>query len=109
MRQARWLVPGVSFIILASLGVLTWRQSSSYRDLETLWRTTIAKNPSCWMAYNNLGVLQFQKGELDDAIEKYEQSLRLHPDYPEAHYNLGSALLQKRQIEEAIEHSRKAF
>ena len=109
MRQTRWLIAVVSFIMLASLSALTWRQSSSYRDLETLWRTTIAKNPSCWMAYNNLGVVQFQKGDLDDAIEKYEQSLRLNPDYPEAHYNLGSALLQEGQIEEAIEHSRKAL
>jgi len=109
MRQTRWLIAVVSFIMLAFLSALTWRQSSSYRDLETLWRTTIAKNPSCWMAYNNLGVVQFQKGDLDDAIEKYEQSLRLNPDYPEAHYNLGSALLQKGQIEEAIEHSRKAL
>jgi len=109
MRQTRWLIAVVSFIMLAFLSALTWRQSSSYRDLETLWRTTIAKNPSCWMAYNNLGVVQFQKGDLDDAIKKYEQSLRLNPDYPEAHYNLGSALLQKGQIEEAIEHSRKAL
>ena len=109
MRQARWLVPGVSFIILAFLGALSWRQSFSYRDLETLWRTTIDKNPSCWMAYNNLGVLQFQKGDLDDAIEEYERSLRLNPDYPEAHYNLGGALLQKGQIDEAMEHSRKAL
>ena len=109
MRQTRWLIAVISFIMLASLSALTWRQSSSYRDLETLWRTTIAKNPSCWMAYNNLGVVQFQKGDLDDAIKKYEQSLRLNPDYPEAHYNLGSALLQKGQIEEAIEHSRKAL
>ena len=95
--------------ILICLSLLTWRQTAAYRDLETLWRTTIAKNGSCWMAYNNLGVVQFQKGDLDDAIEKYEQSLRLNPDYPEAHYNLGSALLQKGQIEEAIAHSQRAL
>jgi protein O-mannosyl-transferase len=109
MRQARWLVPGVSFIILAFLGALSWRQSSSYRDLETLWRTTIDKNPSCWMAYNNLGVLQFHKGDVDDAIRQYEQSLRFNPDYPEARYNLGGALLQKGQVEEAINECKRAL
>ena len=30
---------------LLTLGVLTWRQCGMYRDVETLWRTTIARNP----------------------------------------------------------------
>jgi protein O-mannosyl-transferase len=101
-KSLQWPVVAGGFAILIFLSLLTWRQSATYRDLETLWRTTIAKNPDCWMAYNNLGVVQFEKGDIEDAIEKYQQSLRLHPDYPEAHYNLGSALLQKGYADEAI-------
>jgi tetratricopeptide (TPR) repeat protein len=103
------LVGGTSFAILIGLGLLTWRQSATYRDAETLWRTTIATNPDCWMAYNNLGVIQFEKGNVEDAIEKYQQSLGLHPDYPEAHYNLGSALLQNGYADEAIRHCEEAL
>jgi tetratricopeptide (TPR) repeat protein len=101
-KSLQWPVVAGGFAILIFLSLLTWRQSATYRDLETLWRATIAKNPDCWMAYNNLGVVQFEKGDIEDAIEKYQQSLRLHPDYPEAHYNLGSALLQKGYADEAI-------
>jgi tetratricopeptide (TPR) repeat protein len=101
-KSLQWPVVAGGFAILIFLSLLTWRQSATYRDLETLWRSTIAKNPDCWMAYNNLGVVQFEKGDTEDAIEKYQQSLRLHPDYPEAHYNLGSALLQKGYADEAI-------
>jgi len=108
-KTLQWPVVAGGFAILICLGLLTWRQSATYRDLETLWRTTIAKNPSCWMALNNLGVVQFQKGDLDDAIEKYEQSLRLNPDYAEARYNLGSALLQKGKIDDAIAQCQKAL
>src|SRR5207253_7695688 len=97
------------FAILGFLSVLTSRQSATYHDLERLWRTTIAKNPGCWMAYNNLGVVQFEKGNVEDAIEKYQQSLGLHPDYPEAHYNLGSALLQNGYADEAIRHCEEAL
>jgi tetratricopeptide (TPR) repeat protein len=108
-RTLQRLVGGTSFAILIGLGLLTWRQSATYHDLETLWRTTIATNPDCWMAYNNLGVVQFEKGNVEDAIEKYQQSLGLHPDYPEAHYNLGSALLQKGYADEAIRHCEEAL
>src|SRR5438270_13213426 len=55
------------FVILICLGLLTWTQSATYRDLEMFWRTTIAKNPSCWMAYNNLGFVQLQQGDLEYA------------------------------------------
>ena len=103
------LIAGASFAILICLGLLTWRQSATYRDAETLWRTTILKNPSSWMAYNNLGVVQFEKGDTEDAIETYQQSLRLHSDYPEAHYNLGSALLQKGDADEAIRQCEEAL
>lgn len=91
------------------LGLLTFRQSATYRDLETLWRSTIANDPASWMAYNNLGVVQLDKGNLDDAIDKYERSLQLHPDYPEALYNLGSALLQKGEPDKAIELCEEAL
>src|SRR5436309_11568271 len=108
-KNLHWLVIASGGAVLICLSLLTWRQSATYRDLETLWRTTLAKNPSCWMAYNNLGVVQFEKGNIDDAIDKYEQSLRLHPDYPEARYNLGSALLHHGRIDEAIRECEEAL
>ena len=108
-KNVQWLVFGGAVVILAGLSLLSWRQSAMYRDMETLWRTTIARNPGCWMAYNNLGVVQFEKGNIDDAINKYGQALRLHANYPEAHYNLGSALLQQGKIDDAIQQCEKAL
>ena len=46
---------GLCFGLLAALACLTWRQSRMYGDIETLYRTTIAGNPDCWMPHNNLG------------------------------------------------------
>jgi hypothetical protein len=42
-------------VLLAALGVLTWRQSGMYRDAETLYRETLVRNPGSWLAHNNLG------------------------------------------------------
>ena len=43
-KTSQWFVGGSGLAILICLGLLTWRQSATYRDLETLWRTTISKS-----------------------------------------------------------------
>jgi tetratricopeptide (TPR) repeat protein len=95
--------------LLLMLGACTWRHTHIYRDIETLWRDTLTKNPQCWMAYNNLGTVFFQEGKVSDAIGYFEQALRIKPDNAEAHNNLGMALAQTSKIEEAIAHFEQAL
>src|SRR5262249_21158238 len=48
------LLPVVAVVLLPILAALTWQQSHMYRDMETLWRATLAKNPRATMAHINL-------------------------------------------------------
>jgi tetratricopeptide (TPR) repeat protein len=92
---ARLLARAGAVALLIALGALTWLQSGIYRDVQTLYIATIARNPDCWMAHANLGLAWSQvPGRLDDAIAQYEESLRLYPDNAEAHHNLGNAWAQ---------------
>ncbi len=99
-------------IVLAGLlGSLTWAQSRQYASAETLYRTTISRNPECWMAYNNLGYLKL-RGSLEDAaaaVAPLEDALRLRPRYPGAHNNLGMALQRLGRFQEAAAHYREAL
>ena len=106
--QYRAVIVSAALLIVASLGMLTWRQAATYADIETLWRTTLAKNPECWMAHTNIGLVLFQKGQIDDAIAHYRLALQMQPDWWDAEYNLGTALLAKGQVDEAILHCEKA-
>jgi protein O-mannosyl-transferase len=80
----------------AVLLILTFRQSAIYRDEETLYRETLARNPSSWLAHNNLGtVLLSQPGRLMDAIAEFQAALKLDPVYAaQAHFNLAGAYAQ---------------
>lgn len=49
----QWFVPIGGLLLLVVLASLTWRQSQMYGNVITLYRTTIARNPNCWMAYNS--------------------------------------------------------
>jgi tetratricopeptide (TPR) repeat protein len=98
----------LGLLVLASLGILTWRQAATYTDLETLWRTTLARNPECWMAHTNLGLVLLQQGKIDEGIAQYRSALQMQPDSWDAEYNLGTALLGKAQVDEAILHCERA-
>jgi protein O-mannosyl-transferase len=105
----RFLKPVVAGTLLLVLGLLTWRQAGMYTDMETLWQTTLARNPDCSMAHNNLGNDLLQKGNMDEAIAHFQKALQVNPDDEEVCYNLGNALLKKGSVDEAIAHFQKAL
>jgi protein O-mannosyl-transferase len=88
--------------IVATLLVLTLRQCQVYRDPETLWWDTVATNPDCWMAHNNLGVVFAARGEIETARAEYEEALRIKPDFYDPHNNLGNIFRKEGKTEEAI-------
>ncbi len=113
---ARSLARAGCVALVGILGVLTWRQSASYRDAETLYRDTISRNPECWMAHVNLGTELADQKRLPEAIVEFQRTLEIKPDHTEArrdlvlaHTMLGSALSdQPGRTSEAIEHLRAA-
>jgi tetratricopeptide (TPR) repeat protein len=91
----------VAIPVIALLGVLTWRDCGMYRDSETLYRTTISRNPGCWMCVNNLGFVLYNEGRVAEAAPLYVQALRMKPDYAEALNNVGVIYTAQRQLDEA--------
>jgi protein O-mannosyl-transferase len=105
-RPAAYCLCGIPLVILATL---TWRQSRLYTDIETLYRTTIARNPDCLMAHYNLGVVLAGRGQVEAAIAQYQQALAIKPDCVDAHYNLGTVLARRGEVEAAIAQYQKAL
>lgn len=99
-----------SVLLLMALATLTRLQSAMYGDVQTLYRATIARNPDCWMAYNNLGKeLLATKATQPEAITCFERALALRPDYFEAHNNLGLVLTQTGRARDGLPHLEEAI
>lgn len=90
--------------LLISLGGLSWAQCAMYSDPDTLWRTTLARNPESWMAHNNIGISLARQGRTQEAIDHFNRALELNPHHDEADYNLANALLRLNREDEAIPH-----
>jgi len=99
---------GFAAILLPVLAVLTWKQSAMYSDIETLWRTTIAKDPDAFLAYNNLGYILLEKNQVTNAISYFNKSLEVNPNFSEPHNNLGDALVRIGKTDEGMRHFEKA-
>ncbi|HVZ63407.1 MAG TPA: tetratricopeptide repeat protein [Lacunisphaera sp.] len=79
-------------LVLAILGGLTWSHAGDFRDAETLYRRTVARNPKAWYVQNDLGKLLLSRpGGVPEAIDHLLAALTLKPDYPQAYVNLGRA------------------
>ncbi len=95
-------------LLVAVLGALSWEQSRLYADMDTFYRATLARNPDCWMAHNNLGSLLRRAGRNDEALAHYEATVRLKPDAAKAHDNLAALLRERKRMPEALEHLQAA-
>jgi tetratricopeptide (TPR) repeat protein len=102
-EQNKSIAKIIAGMLLVALGTLTWRQCHAYRDMETLWRDTFKKNPSSWMACNNLGQIYAVGGKSDDAIGWFRKSLEIAPSKAWTHFNLALALKGDGKTNEAME------
>jgi protein O-mannosyl-transferase len=108
-NRAYVMTTAIAMLAVGALTALTSRQSGIYQNPISLYQATLQKNPSCWLAHNNLGLALVDAGGLESAIDHYQQSILLKPDYAEAHNNLGAALAKVGRLHEAIEEYRRAL
>jgi tetratricopeptide (TPR) repeat protein len=108
-RNAAHWATAVAVVMVGALSFLTYQQNGMYRDAITLYQDTLAKNPECWLAQNNLGVTLFHAGQLQEPIELYEKAIQLKPDFAPAYNNLGVAMHQAGRYQEAIKQYEQAL
>jgi len=102
-----WLEPAITLVLGGVLFFLTWQQSRMYTDIETLYRTTIARNPGCWMAQANLGNILYRANRIPEAMDLFNHALKIKPAV--GYYSIGNALLQKGRTSEAIDQYKRAL
>lgn len=98
----------VSGLVLVALGGVSFGQAGAYRDDETLWRRTLGTNPDCFMCHNNLGMSLYERGRVDEAVDHFQQSLRVKPDNVQALLNLTRVEDEAGRLDEAITYCRRA-
>ena len=73
---------------VVALGVLTWRQAGWWHDSITLWTRAADLDPRNDVATYNLAIALAEAGREEEAMSRYDETLRLVPDHALARQNL---------------------
>ncbi len=88
--------------VVAVLFTMTWRQGRIYEGLEVLWRDTLAKNPTSFMAHNNLGAMLNKRGDYAEAETHLRECLHIKPGFVDGIVNLAKAREGQQAFDEAL-------
>jgi Flp pilus assembly protein TadD len=89
--------------------VLTRHQLGYWKDSETLFRHVLEVTENNPLAHLNLGIALDNRGQTDEAIRHFQETIRLKPRQAISYFNLGNAFAKKGQIDEAIRQYREAI
>jgi tetratricopeptide (TPR) repeat protein len=90
--------------LLAVLLVLAWKQTSYWRDSETLWRRVLACTSRNSIAEAALAQALKDQGRDDEAVGHYHTAIRITPDHEMAHRELAEILLRQGDVAGAVQH-----
>ena len=69
IRNNEKAMPFLCIMVFTVLATLTWFHCHAFKNSESLWVDTLAKNPKAWMAHNNLGLIYTDKELVKNALK----------------------------------------
>jgi tetratricopeptide (TPR) repeat protein len=118
LRYRKEILAAVGSGIVIVLSACAWKQTTYWRNSETLWRHTLAVTTDNDVALTNLGTLLMERGQLDDALSNFQTALAVRSPSEHRHYNLslalihdsvGNVLARKGRLDDAIVQLRQAI
>jgi hypothetical protein len=103
---ARWCGCAAATAVIVLLAAAGWRQVSFWRDSETLWSHTVARNPKNLTARHQLAMALFALGRDDEAAAQFRIGHQIDPAYIADRLPISHplAVVRERQRQEIAEY-----
>jgi len=87
----------------------SYREANRHDEALAAVRKALELDSNCAKAYNSLGILLRDEGDIDGAIQAFEAAIRADPELLQAHNNLGTCLKARGQMSAAQQAYRQAL
>jgi tetratricopeptide (TPR) repeat protein len=81
---------------------ITLFHGGKLEEAKDLWKDFLKENPQSDLAFYYLGVINYNQGLLDQAIENFTKAKDINHEYPAIHYRLGLAYEKNSLFDQAI-------
>jgi protein O-mannosyl-transferase len=107
--RRRWVYAAAGVLIVAGLAVCASRQTTHWRDSESLWDRAIACTSANSRARYCLGEELSKQKRFTEAIPHYEEAIRIEPQDATNYNSLGNALAALGDLDKGIEQYGQAI
>ncbi len=111
LSRWRWKQTGLqiaSCFVLAPLMAVSWHQLHYWRNCIPLIRHAIEVTENNSGMHRQLGHFLAKQGKIDEAIQHYQEALRINPQFAEVEISWGVLLVEVGKLDEAIMHYKRA-
>ena len=98
-----------SIILFIIYFARTFVRADDFSTSKKLWLSTMKAAPLSYRVYNNLGDVYANEGQYQLAIQNFQRSLELKPDYADAVHNMGFTYMQMGDVNKARFYLQKSF
>ena len=106
----RKIILGISAVtVISALSVCTYHQLGYWQNKITLFNRVVEVTEDNYYAHLMLAGAFRSQGQLNEAIEHYEQALRIKPSLIDTQNAIGLALVAQHRYSEAIGHYNEAL
>ena len=86
-----------------------YRQTSFWRDSETLWNHALQCTSRNGVAHTNVGVMLVDEGRFDEATAHFQQAIEILPNDALPYYNMGKVAMLCGNSDKAEDYLSKAL
>jgi len=96
-------------IFLAVLSFLSWKQCGYWKNHIELFSHTLKVTKNNALAHNSIGQALYKKGNIEEALNHYNEAIRIVPTYAEARVNRGNCFDETGRYQQAIDDFNEAI
>jgi tetratricopeptide (TPR) repeat protein len=108
--RCRKIIIGIcACIVLAALSICTVLQQRYWRSDSVLYAHAVSVTKNNYIMICNYGITLSEEGRDNEALEQFDKSVHINPDYFYAYHGFGTVFLKQGKYAEAIEYFNKAI